>query len=94
MEIHAVQLLTRAELELEGEKSGAVLIDSETGATQGIEISQATSRRYSDLITRHNAQVREHCLGARVSYTQAILEQDESVEDRAIETVGDMGLFV
>lgn len=94
MEIHAVQLLTRAELELEGEKSGAVLIDSETGVTQGIEISQATSRRYSDLIMRHNAQVREHCLGARVSYTQAILEQGETVEDRAIKTVGDMGLFV
>jgi len=95
MEIHAVQVLGPGDTSLQGAGSGAVLIDSETGATQGVQITRATEQQYSTLLAQHNAEVRQQCLGAQISFTGASIQAVEaSVEERALETVGRMGLFV
>ena len=94
MEIHAVQILSANDLSLESRVGGSVLMDSETGVTQGITINSATLKQYNQLIAEHNSQVREHCLGARVSCTQAIIKPGESLEECALKTIEQMGLFV
>ena len=95
MEIHAVQVLGLQDTSLQGAGGGAILLDSETGATQGVQVTRTTEQQYATLLAEHNAQVRQQCLGAQISFTGAVTQGVEgSVEDRALETVGRMGLFV
>ena len=94
MEIHAVQVLGPSDLSLRDSGGGVVLLDSETGGIQGVEVTHATADRYQELLSEHNAQVRGHCLSAQISYTQATLTEGASIEDCALETVSKMGLFV
>jgi uncharacterized protein (DUF58 family) len=94
MEIHAVQVLGPGDLALQSSRDGLVLLDSETGGTRGVEVSRATEAQYARVLREHNAQVRQDCLAAQVSFTEASLSEGASIEQCALEVVGRMGLFV
>jgi uncharacterized protein (DUF58 family) len=94
MEIHAVQVLGPGDLALQSSGGGVVLLDSETGGSRGVEVTPATAAQYTTLLREHNAQVRQDCLSAQVSYTEVILGQGASIEQCALEAIGRMGLFV
>lgn len=94
LEIHAVQVLGPADLSLYSTRGGLVLLDSETGGSRGVEVTRSTADQYAKLLRDHNAQVRQDCLSAQVSYTEVALSQGASIEQCALEAIGRMGLFV
>jgi uncharacterized protein (DUF58 family) len=94
MEIHAVQVLGAGDRSLRSAQGGVVLLDSETGVTQGVEVTRSTQERYEALLREHNATVRQHCLSAQISFTEAAFSAGDSREECALGTIGRMGLFV
>jgi uncharacterized protein (DUF58 family) len=94
MEIHAVQVLGTSDRVLSDSASGVVLRDSETGQSRGIEISRGNQERYAKLLSEHNARIRQHCLSARISFTEATPIAGTSRPECALATIRRMGLFV
>lgn len=94
MEIHVVQVLGINDQSLRTGHGGVVLLDSETGVTRGVEVTQTTAERYDSLLREHNTLVRQHCLAAQISFTQAALSSGVSSEGCALATISQMGLFV
>jgi hypothetical protein len=94
MEIHAVQVLGASDCSLEGALGGATLIDSESGATHGLELTLDSQAAYEKLLASHIAAVRAHCLSHQISFTSARTHSKESAEETALATISSMGLFV
>lgn len=97
MEIHAVQVLGRADLELPRPLSGTGgvgVTDSESGEAFGVTVNAATRREYSALLEGHNAGLREQCLRAQISFAQVNWDRKISSEERALEVVARMGIFI
>ena len=94
MEIHVVQTLGESDLSPAGGARYATLIDSETGATHGLSFTTEISQRYQELLTRHNDDLREHCLKHHITYSRATTDSRRSHEEVAIDTLTAMGLFV
>ena len=94
MEIHAVQVLGTGDQAPLGAHGGVVLLDSETGVSRGVEVTRTTAERYESLLREHNTLVRQFCLSAQISFTQAASSLDVSPEKCALTTISRMGLFV
>lgn len=94
MEIHAIQLLGPADIAPAPERSGATMLDSETGAEQGISLDPDSRALYQRLLTEHTTTVRQHCLRNQMSYTLTTLQDEEASAQLAIDTITRIGLFV
>ena len=94
MEIHAIQILGQDDWSLDTSTSSTTLIDSETGASHGIELGAESISLYNSLIQRHVSAVREHCLSSHISYTDSKIALRDSPEELALLTIRRMGLFI
>lgn len=94
MEIHAVQVLGSEDRQLDPAHAGATMIDSETGAVQGVAVGVEGTRLYERLLREHNSSVRQHCLSNQISFLSTVVTPGESAEETAIETISRMRLFV
>ena len=94
MEIHAIQVLGSMDLRPIRDTRQATLVDSETGATHGLSLNAESARRYDELLTEHNAALREYCLKHQISYIQAVADSNRPLERVALDTITSMGLFV
>jgi uncharacterized protein (DUF58 family) len=94
MEIHAVQVLGQRDHTLDTTRSGETLLDSETGALQGISFDPDSQSLYQHLLQQHIANIRQHCLQNQISFHTTRLHDDDSIEQVALTTVSSLGLFV
>ena len=94
MEIHAVQVLGQRDHTLDTARSGETLLDSETGALQGISFDPDSQSLYQHLLQQHIANIRQHCLQNQISFHTTRLHDDDSIEQVALTTVSSLGLFV
>jgi uncharacterized protein (DUF58 family) len=97
MEIHAVQILGRADLELPPALAGAGgvgVVDSESGEAFGVVVNGATQREYASLLDGHNSVLREQCLRSNISFSQLDCQRKISSEERALDVISRMGVFV
>jgi hypothetical protein len=94
MEIHAVQILGPQDYQLDSSSGGQTVVDSETGAMQGIALGSDSLSLYQQLLRDHIAAVRQHCLSHQIAFLTATLGEGESLEQTALATVSSMGLFV
>jgi uncharacterized protein (DUF58 family) len=97
MEIHAVQVLGEADLALPKALAGSGglgLVDSESGEAFGVAINGVTQREYINLLERHNTALREQCLRSQISFTQVNWDRKITSQERALELIGRMGVFV
>lgn len=94
MEIHAVQVLGAEDQQLDSAYAGATMIDSETGAVQGIAVGAEGTKLYERLLHEHTMSVRQHCLSNQISFLSAAVSPEQSVEETAVTTISRMGLFV
>lgn len=94
MEIHAIQLLGPTDVAPAPVQSGATMVDSETGAEQGISLDPDSRALYHQLLTAHTHSVREHCLRNQMTYTLTTLHDEQASAELAIDTITRIGLFV
>jgi hypothetical protein len=94
MEIHAVQVLGDSDHALHTTHSGETLVDSETGAIQGISLDPDSHSLYQQLLQQHIFSIRQHCLQNQISFHSTLLNAGDAVEQVALKTVSSLGLFV
>lgn len=92
MELHAVQILSAADLNPDPGSEGGTLLDSETGEELALSLDSHSRAQYSELLERHTDAVRTHCLGSHVNFTTSTVRQP--LAESSVEALSSMGLFV
>jgi uncharacterized protein (DUF58 family) len=92
MEVHAIQLLGRSDIEPDPGSPGATLTDSETGEQLGLSLDPESRARYTELLQQHIDAVRNHCLSRQIKFVS--MEVREPLTECGIETLTNMSLFL
>jgi hypothetical protein len=93
MEVHALQVLGATDVAPEKSLTAVHAVDSETGEELSLALDQGARAQYTQLLTQHTAEIRNHCLSHQIQFASAIAANN-SPEDVAVATLSRMGLFV
>lgn len=93
MEVHALQVLGRTDINPYPTEDAAQAIDSETGEELPLALDESAREQYSTLLNKHSSELRNHCLSHQIQFASAE-SSDLAAEQTAIETLSHMGLFV
>jgi len=76
LDIAAIQVLSRQEIDPPFTNGGLNLIDSETGAEMRLRWDPALRRQYQDRLAQHNAEIRSFCHQSGIHYSLYVTDRD------------------
>ena len=91
LDIAAIQVLSRREIEPRFARGGAVLVDGESREELRIRWNERIRRRYQESLERHNRELRSFCHQSGIHYS--LFVTDQGLSDFVLTTLPSIGLF-
>jgi uncharacterized protein (DUF58 family) len=91
LDIAAIQVLARREVEPRFSRGGVALVDSESGEELRIRWNERRRRAYRESLERHNRELKSFCHQSGIDYS--LFVTDEDLSDFVLTTLPSIGLF-
>jgi len=91
LDIVALQVLSRQEIDPRFPSGALALVDSETGAEMRYQWSDSARRDYQDRLRHHNSELRSFCNQSAIHYSLYVTDSD--LPDFVLSTLPKIGLF-
>jgi uncharacterized protein (DUF58 family) len=91
LDIAAIQVLSRIEVEPPFERGGVNLVDSETNAEINLQWDAGARQNYQARLAQHNSQIRSFCHQSAIRYSLHVTDRDFA--DFVFATLPAIGLF-
>jgi uncharacterized protein (DUF58 family) len=91
LDIAAIQMLSRREVEPRFARGGVALVDSESGEELRIRWNERRRRAYQESLERHNRELKSFCHQSGIDYS--LFVTDEDLSDFVLTTLPSIGLF-
>jgi uncharacterized protein (DUF58 family) len=91
LDIAAIQVLARAEVDPPFDGGGVNLVDSETNAEINLQWDNRALQNYQARLAQHNAEIRSFCHQSAIEYTLHVTDRD--LADFVFATLPAIGLF-